>query len=124
MSDRCPEDSPIEVHLQQIRHIVSELLPLNELQCGDKVLTNYNAEYPKERGYWYDVRIKEIKPIKKGGFDILGDVFVGMDKAVLEDCHLMFLNNIYKIKPYQLLKDRTPDDEEVIKTEPTEFSNK
>lgn len=110
--------------MQQIRPIASELLPSNELKCGDKVLTNYNSEYPKERGYWYDVLIKEIKPIKKNGFNIFGDVFIGMDDIVLEDCCLMFLDNIYKIKSYQLLEDRTADDDKIMKTEPTVLSNK
>lgn len=97
---------------------------ISELQCGEKVFTNYNPEYPKERGYWYDVLIKQIKRTKKDGFHITADVFVGLEGAVLHNCHLMFPNNIYKIKPYQLLKDRTLDDEEVMTTEPIVSSNK
>jgi len=83
---------------------------------------NYNVEYPKERGYWYDVLIKDIKSARRG-YDIIGDVSVGMDNAIIKNCHLMFLDDIYKIKPYKLLVDRTPEDNKIIQLEPTTLSN-
>lgn len=84
---------------------------------------NYNVEYPKERGYWYDVLVKDLKVTRKGGREIIGDVSVGMDNAVLKNCHLIFVDDIYEIKPYKLLADRTPEDDTIIQTEPTVISN-
>lgn len=120
---RCPGEPPTEVQLQEIRPHSSEIFSLNELKSGNRVLMNYNVDYPKERGYWYDVLIKEIKSKRGGGYDIIGDISVGRDNAILHNCHLMFLEDIYKVKPYQLLTDRTPEDDKILKTKPTVMSN-
>lgn len=119
---RCDEP-PIEVQLQQIRPHSSEILPRDQLKVGDKVLMNYNVEHPQERGYWYDVLVKDIKSSRRG-HDIIGDVSVGMDNAVLVNCHLMFHDDIYIVKPYKLLADRTPEDDKIMKTQPKVLSNK
>lgn len=84
---------------------------------------NYNVDHPQERGYWYDVLVKDIKTSRRGR-DIIGDVSVGMDNAVLVNCHLMFHDDIYAVKPYQLLADRTPEDDKIMKTQPNSISNK
>jgi len=114
----CDDEPPIEVQLQHIRPHAREIFPIHEIKSGDQVLMNYNVEYPKERGYWYDVIIKDIKSARRG-YDIIGDVSVGMDNAIIKNCHLMFLDDIYKIKPYKLLVDRTPEDNKIIQLEPT-----
>lgn len=119
---RCPEEPPFEVQLQEIRPHTPEIIPFNELKIGDRVLMNYNAEYNKERGYWYDVLVKDIRTTRKGR-DVIGDVSVGVDNAVLSNCHLMFLDDIFKVAPYKLLADRTPEEDKIIQTEPTTKSN-
>lgn len=118
----CPEEPPFEVQLQEIRPHTSKILPFDELNAGDRVLMNYNVEYPKERGYWYDVLVKEKKTTRKGR-DVIGDVSVGVDNAILSNCHLMFLDDIFKLKPYKLLADRTPEEDIIMQTEPTTKSN-
>ncbi|XP_001945737.1 E3 ubiquitin-protein ligase UHRF1 isoform X1 [Acyrthosiphon pisum] len=114
---RCPEEPPIEVQLQEIRPHAFDILPFEKLKTNDRVLMNYNVDYPQERGYWYDVLVKEIKTNRRGR-DVIGDVSVGLDNAVLKNCHLMFLDDIYIVKPYQLLSERTPEDDKIIQTEP------
>ncbi|XP_025424158.1 E3 ubiquitin-protein ligase UHRF1-like isoform X2 [Sipha flava] len=114
----CPEELPIEVHLQEIRPHASEILPLEKLKINDQVLMNYNVDYPQERGYWYDVLVKEVKKSRRG-HEIIGDVSVGIDNVVLKNCHLMFLDDIYKVKPYKLLIERTPEDDKIMQTQPT-----
>lgn len=109
----CPEEPAFEVQLQAIRPHAFEILPLEKLEIGQRVLMNYNAEYPQERGYWYDVQVKEIKTSRRG-HDVIGDVSVGMDNAVLNNCHLMFLDDIYKVRPYKLLAERTPEDHAIM----------
>lgn len=84
---------------------------------------NYNVDHPQERGYWYDVLVKDIKTSRRA-CDIIGDVSVGMDNAVLVNCHLMFRDEIYTVKPYKLVADRTPEDDKIMKTQPTVISNK
>lgn len=84
---------------------------------------NYNAEYPRERGYWYDVLVKAIKTSRKGR-EVIGDVTVGINNAVLNDRNLVFLDDIYKIKPYQLVLERTPEDNAIMQAQPAVMSNK
>lgn len=120
---RCSDEPPTEVQLQDIRLHSPEIYSLDALKSGTRVLMNYNVDYPKERGYWYDVLIKEIKSKRGGGYDVIGDVSVGRDNAVLHNCHLMFFEDIYKIKPYQLLIDRTVEEDCIIKTRPFMMSN-
>jgi len=83
---------------------------------------NYNVDYPQERGYWYDVQVKEIKTNRRGR-DVIGDISVGMDNAVLKKCHLMFLDDIYIIRPYKLLAERTAEDHTIMQTHPPVISN-
>lgn len=83
---------------------------------------NFNAEYPQERGYWYDVLVKEKKTSRKGR-EVIGDVTVGINNAVLNNRNLMFLDDIYKIKPYQLLSERTSQDDAIMQAQPSVMSN-
>lgn len=119
---RCPEEPPIEVQLQEIRPHAFDILPFENLKVNDRVLMNYNVDYPQERGYWYDVLVKEKKTNRRGR-NVIGDVSVGIDNVVLKNCHLMFLDDIYRIKPYQLLSERTPEDDKIMQTEPVVMSN-
>jgi len=117
---RCPEEHLIEVQLQGIRPRAFNILPFKKLKTNDRVLMNYNVEYPQERGYWYDVLVKQIKTNKRNR-EVIGDVSVGLDN-VLKNCHLIFLDDIYKVKPYQLLSERSPAEDKIIQTEPTVMS--
>lgn len=83
---------------------------------------NYNVDFPQERGYWYDVLIRGVKKSRRS-HEIIGDVSVGIDNVVLKNCHLTFLDDIYKIKPYKLLTERTPEDDKIMQTQPTVMSN-
>lgn len=83
---------------------------------------SYNVEYPQERGYWYDVLVKDIKTNRRGR-EVIGDVTVGIDKAILKNCHLKFLDDIYKIKPCKLLAERTPEEDKIMQQQPAVISN-
>ncbi|VVC41491.1 Zinc finger, PHD-type,Zinc finger, RING-type,Zinc finger, FYVE/PHD-type,Ubiquitin-related [Cinara cedri] len=113
----CPNEQPIAVEFNEIRPRSSEIVPLEQLKPGDTVLMNYNAEYPSERGYWYDVLIKKVKSTKKGD-EVTGDVYIGKEQAVLKNCRMLFLDDIFKIKPNTLITERTPEDDKIIQTEP------
>lgn len=115
---RCPDEKPIEVQLPEIRPHAFEILPINELKSGDHVLMNYNVDYPRERGYWYDTIIKTIKFSRKG-YTVLGDIVIGRQNTMLNNCQLIFLDDIYKIKLYQLLSERTQDDDYIMQTQST-----
>lgn len=116
------EEPPIEVQLQEIRPHAYDIIPFDELKIGDRVLMNYNVEYPQERGYWYDVLVKKIKKSRNGN-GIIGDVTVGADHAILKNCNLKFTDDIYKIQPYKLVSKRTPEDDQIMQSQPVAISN-
>lgn len=119
---RCPGESPIETQLQQIRPHSSEIIPVDKLKIGCRVLMNYNVDYPKERGYWYDVIIKKNKSTRRGR-EVFGDIYIGINSAVMRNCNLVFLDDIYAVKPYQLITERTSDDNQIMQTQPSVMSN-
>lgn len=118
----CPNEEPVTVARADIRPRSSEIIPLQELKPGDTVLMNYNTEYPNQRGYWFDVQIEKVKITRKGG-EVIGEVHVGKDMAVLSNCRLVFVDDIYKIKPCTLVAERTPEDDKILQAEPGSLSN-
>ncbi|XP_025424054.1 E3 ubiquitin-protein ligase UHRF1-like [Sipha flava] len=114
------DDDKIEVQLQEIRPHGMEIVPFENLKANDRVLMNYNTDHPLERGYWFDVLVKQINSTKKSR-TVIGDVYVGINNAIIRNCYLKFLDDIYKVKPYQLLAERTPEDDEIMQTQPAEM---
>uniref|UniRef100_A0A2S2PRQ6 RING-type E3 ubiquitin transferase n=1 Tax=Schizaphis graminum TaxID=13262 RepID=A0A2S2PRQ6_SCHGA len=114
----APKDPPTKVTLKDIRPYSTENLPFDQLKVNDKVLMNYNTEHPKERGYWYDVQVKKIT-VNRRNREVIGDVTLGSNKAVLNDCRLMFLDDILKIKPQKLVAERTEEDDAIMQTKPS-----
>lgn len=112
-------DNITEIKLQNLRPHAYEIVPVREIKTGQCVLMNYNIEYPKERGLWYDVVITSIKK-SKSGYKVNGKVHIGVSgiNAVIYNCHLQFLDDIFKIKPLQLLAERTPAEDNIIQTQP------
>lgn len=119
---RCPDENPINVQLQEIRPHAFEILAINELKSGDHVLMNYNIDYPGDRGYWYDTIVKTVKFSRKG-YTVHGDIVFGRQNTTLNNCKLIFLDDIYKLKPHQLLAERTQDDDNIMQIQPTVTSN-
>ncbi|VVC46501.1 Zinc finger, PHD-type,Zinc finger, RING-type,Zinc finger, FYVE/PHD-type,Zinc finger, PHD-type, partial [Cinara cedri] len=74
-------------------------------------------EYPKERGYWFDVTVKWVKSLRRCN-EVIGDIIHGLGKTVLKNCHLTFVDDIYTIKPNTLLVNRTPNEDKLMQTEP------
>ncbi|XP_025191295.1 E3 ubiquitin-protein ligase UHRF1-like [Melanaphis sacchari] len=114
----APGNPPTEVTLKDIRPFSTDNLPFDQLKINDKVLMNFNTEHPKERGYWYDVQVKQIT-VNRRNREVIGDVILGSNKAVLNNCRLMFLDDILKIKPYKLVAERTEEDDAMMQTKPS-----
>jgi len=110
--------------LKDIRPYSTENLPFDQLKINDKVLMNFNTDHPKERGYWYDVLVKKIT-VNRRNREVMGDITIGSNKAVLTNCRLMFLDDILKIKPYKLVAERTEEEDTIMQTMPSvESKNK
>lgn len=92
--------APWDVGLNDIRPRSHCVLGIEDICVSDTVLVNYNIDNPKTRGYWYDLKITKIS-----GEKIMGTILFGIDKAPIDDCEILYLNEIYKIEPTCLLDE-------------------
>ncbi|XP_001944935.5 LOW QUALITY PROTEIN: E3 ubiquitin-protein ligase UHRF1 [Acyrthosiphon pisum] len=114
----CPTNPPTKAKLKEIRPYSTDILPFDQLKINDKVLMNYNQDYPKERGYWFDVVVKQII-VNRRIREVVGNVTIGSNKAVLDNCNLKFVDDIFKIKPYKLVAERSKDEDTIMQTKPS-----
>ncbi|XP_022182071.1 E3 ubiquitin-protein ligase UHRF1-like, partial [Myzus persicae] len=113
-----PTNPPTKAKLKDIRPYSTDNLPFDQLKINDKVLMNFNTEIPKERGYWYDVLVKQII-VNRRNREVIGNVTIGSNRAVLNNCHLKFVDDIFKIKPYKLVAERTAEEDTIMQTKPS-----
>jgi len=104
--------------LKEIRPYSTDILPFDQLKINDKVLMNYNQELPKERGFWYDVLVKQII-VNRRIREVIGNLTIGSNKAVLNNCRLKFVDDILKIKPYKLVAERNEEEDTIMQTKPS-----
>lgn len=52
-----PENGVVSMRPRDVRARARTILKWQELEVGQVVMLNYNPDYPKERGFWYDAEI-------------------------------------------------------------------
>ncbi|GIX93266.1 e3 ubiquitin-protein ligase UHRF1 [Caerostris extrusa] len=97
-------EEPVDLSLHQIRHRARKLIKFEDLKFGDKVMVNYNLEEPKERGFWYDCCVTNLKN-GRSTKQLIGTIFVGADSE-LENCKIIFLDEIFAIEKTITLMDQ------------------
>lgn len=45
------------VKAKDVRARARTVIPWEDLEVGQVVMVNYNVDYPRKRGFWYDVEI-------------------------------------------------------------------
>ncbi|XP_021356809.1 E3 ubiquitin-protein ligase UHRF1-like [Mizuhopecten yessoensis] len=86
-----------ELACERIRPRAKTVFKLSEIKEGQKVMINYNVDDPDQRGFWYDAIVtkkQDTRTIKK----LLATVFIGPDLMPLDDCDILFLNEIFGIE--------------------------
>ncbi|XP_054716730.1 E3 ubiquitin-protein ligase UHRF1-like [Uloborus diversus] len=93
------EDSegPVEVRLAALRPRARRLVPFGEVKEGDVVMVNYNVEEPKERGFWYDCTVTGKRDTRTRK-ELLGSIAMGPSEARLDDCRILFTEEIFAIE--------------------------
>ena len=86
-------------------------------------MVNYNIEEPKERGYWYDLKVTSINANGRRKPVLKGTLFVGTENTNLEDSIVAFTNEIMKIEPRKLISERS-EEELVLMQNDTETKRK
>ncbi|KAF8774763.1 E3 ubiquitin-protein ligase UHRF1 like protein [Argiope bruennichi] len=102
-------EDPVDLSLHNIRPRARKLMKLEDLKKGDKVMVNYNIEEPKERGFWYDCCITDVK-INRTTKSMTATIFIGADSTPLENCKIIFLDEIFAIEKTIALADKTSEE--------------
>lgn len=96
--DEYPESGTLEMNAKELRPRARTILKWNELNVGDVVMVNYNVENPGKRGFWYDAEITTLKTISRTKKEVRVKVFLGGSEGTLNDCRVMFVDEIFKIE--------------------------
>ncbi|MEE6487651.1 hypothetical protein FKM82_014977 [Ascaphus truei] len=92
-----PENGVVQMTCKDVRARARTVLQWYQLEVGQVVMVNYNPDEPKERGFWYDAEIRkkrETRTIK----EIYAKVFLGDAGDSLNDCKIIFVDEIYRIE--------------------------
>ncbi|XP_049573260.1 E3 ubiquitin-protein ligase UHRF1 [Syngnathus scovelli] len=92
-----PENGEIPLLAKDVRPRARSVYQWDELEPGMVVMLNYNPDDPTERGYWYDAEIqrkKETRTLR----EVYAKIILGDAGDSLNDCRIMFVNEIYKIE--------------------------
>lgn len=95
--DGYDDSEPEKLECKDIRPRARKVLSLGDITEGQKVMANYNVDDPDLRGFWYDCIIKgkrNTRTIK----ELTATVFIGPDLMPLDDCKLLFVNEIFDIE--------------------------
>ncbi|XP_054162429.1 E3 ubiquitin-protein ligase UHRF1-like, partial [Oppia nitens] len=100
----------IYLKLSYIRPQASVIISFDELRAGQRVLANFNADSPEERGYWYECRVEKklTKPKRK----LFSTIYVS--DIVLKHQLIRYVNEIYQIESTVRIIERSPELENLI----------
>jgi hypothetical protein len=87
---------------------------VSDLKINDILMANSNIENPRFRGYWYDVRIITVN-IRRREKEIIGCLYIGRDAVPLDNCKIVFCDDILKIEKPIPVADRTKEDDSVFR---------
>ncbi|XP_054842493.1 E3 ubiquitin-protein ligase UHRF2 isoform X2 [Eublepharis macularius] len=96
--DEYPESGIVDMTVRNLRPRARTILKWNELHVGDMVMVNYNVESPEERGFWFDAEITSLREISRTNKEIYAKIMLGGPEDVINDCKLLFIEEIYKIE--------------------------
>lgn len=95
------ERAPCEVSFNEIRPRSYQILQFEDISVGDTRLVNYNIDDPKTRGYWYDCEITNISDKK-----IIGTIYFASEKTPINDCQIVYTDEIFKIEQSSKLNEK------------------
>ncbi|KAI1904808.1 hypothetical protein AGOR_G00009490 [Albula goreensis] len=96
--DDYPENGVVEMCADDVRPRARTVLKWEQLQVGQVVMVNYNIEIPEERGFWFDAEITALKEVSRTNKEVRVKILLGGPGDVIEDCKLLFLDEIYRIE--------------------------
>ncbi|XP_075798742.1 E3 ubiquitin-protein ligase UHRF1 isoform X2 [Microtus pennsylvanicus] len=101
--DDYPESGVEVVKAKDVRARARTVIPWEDLEVGQVVMANYNVDYPRKRGFWYDVEICRKRQTRTAR-ELYGNVML-LNDSQLNNCRLMFVDEVFKI---ELPNERNP----------------
>lgn len=92
-----PENGVVKLTGKDVRPRARTVYQWHQLEVGMVVMVNFNPDEPKERGFWYDAEIQRKRETRTAR-EIHGKILLGDAGDSLNDCKIMFVNEIYKIE--------------------------
>ncbi|KAL2099606.1 hypothetical protein ACEWY4_004000 [Coilia grayii] len=93
-----PENGVVEMSPEDVRPRARTVLHFSQLTLGQVVMVNYNIEIPEERGFWYDGEITVLNERSRTNKEVRVKILLGGPGDVIEDCKILFLDEIYDIE--------------------------
>uniref|UniRef100_A0A7N9ASH4 E3 ubiquitin-protein ligase UHRF n=1 Tax=Mastacembelus armatus TaxID=205130 RepID=A0A7N9ASH4_9TELE len=103
-----PENGVIQLLAKDVRPRARTVYQWHQLEPGMIVMVNYNPDDPKDRGYWYDAEIQKRRETRTLR-EIYAKIILGDAGDSLNDCRIVFLNEIYKIEEHGSLRSNGPE---------------
>ncbi|KAH7980726.1 hypothetical protein HPB49_018549 [Dermacentor silvarum] len=94
------EDEVVALNLKCVRPRARKIIPFEDVSIGDRLMVNYNVEEPSELGFWYDCLVTSKKSTRTQK-QLWATIFIGRvmaSKTPLENCHLMFCDELFAIE--------------------------
>ncbi|KAG8184447.1 hypothetical protein JTE90_002296 [Oedothorax gibbosus] len=112
-------EDPMDATLQSIRPRARKLLKLEDVGKGDRVMVNFNIDEPTERGFWYDCVVTD-KKMGRTTKQLIGTIIIGPDQTQLENCKVIFTDEIFAIETNVVRSEIcSASSEEIAKREKT-----
>lgn len=96
--DDYPENGVVDMCADDVRPRARTVLKWEQLEVGQVVMVNYNIEIPEERGFWFDAEITALNEVSRTNKEVRVKILLGGPGDVIEDCKLLFLDEIYRIE--------------------------
>ncbi|XP_050995805.1 E3 ubiquitin-protein ligase UHRF1 [Acomys russatus] len=101
--DDYPEHGVEVVKAKDVRARARTVIPWTDLEVGQVVMVNYNVDYPRKRGFWYDAEISR-KHQTRTARELYGNVML-VNGSQLNDCRIMFVDEVFRV---ELPNERSP----------------
>lgn len=102
---------------KNIRPRARKEIDIKLLKVGQTVMVNYNTSEPQERGYWYDLKVTEIKKLKKNHV-LIGTIYLGPEAVPQNDTTVTVLDKIFAIEKVVPVIERTATYKALMTTPP------
>lgn len=91
------DDEVVALNLKCVRPRAKKIIPFEDVSIGDRLMVNFNVEEPSKLGFWYDCVVTSKKSTRTQK-QLWATLFIGASKTPLENCHLMFCDELFAIE--------------------------